>query len=64
MEKSEARGPNNKETRSTPYTEKDMSIEYEKAHLEASINVLQLQRKCDTALAKAEVTESAAAEML
>ncbi|KAL7868569.1 hypothetical protein SRHO_G00099530 [Serrasalmus rhombeus] len=45
------------------YAEKEMSIKIEKARLEASLDVLNLQKEADAAVAKAEVMEAAAAQL-
>lgn len=44
------------------YAEKEMNIKVEKARLEATLDVINLQKEADAALAKAEVMESAAAQ--
>ncbi|XP_055017007.1 uncharacterized protein LOC129411103 [Boleophthalmus pectinirostris] len=44
------------------YAEKELSIKVEKAWLEATLDVLNLQKEADAAMAKAEVMESAAAQ--
>lgn len=44
------------------YADKEMSIKVEKARLEATLDVLNLQKEADAAMAKAEVMESAAAQ--
>ena len=44
------------------YAEKEMSIKVEKARLEATLDILHLQKEADAAKAKAEVMESAAAQ--
>lgn len=44
------------------YAEREMSIKVEKAHLEATLDVINLQKEADAAVAKAEVMESAAAQ--
>lgn len=43
------------------YAEKKMDIKVEKAQLEATLDLLNLQKEADAAMAKAEVTESVAA---
>lgn len=45
------------------YAEKEMSIKVEKARLEATLDVINLQKEADAAMAKAEVMESAAAQL-
>nr|XP_054604550.1 uncharacterized protein LOC129165413 [Nothobranchius furzeri] len=44
------------------YAEKEMSIKVEKARLEATLDVINLQKEADAAMAKAEVMESAVAQ--
>ncbi|XP_035985049.1 uncharacterized protein LOC118558666 [Fundulus heteroclitus] len=44
------------------YAEKEMTIKVEKARLEATLDVINLQKEADAAMAKAEVMESAAAQ--
>lgn len=45
------------------YAEKEMDIKVEKACLEATLDVLELQKEADAAMAKAEVMEFAAAQL-
>lgn len=44
------------------YAEKERDIKVEKAQLEATLDLLNLQREADAAMAKSEVMESVAAQ--